>query len=218
MKKLMAILLATVMCVTCGGIDCSAARAKAFSRRTHSSSSRGSSSSSCSRSRGSSWFGPRKRSIWSSSSSSGSSCGSCASNKSDVIVVNNNNNNVAQNKSADKEKEVIIIEGGKDNSTKAVVFKGQKETNNDGILWGTLALFGGILLASVAGVIGYSAGLGEYKQDNADYENCLHSWENLKRDVFEYWTPEKYKNMTERLQKEIFNKFKVFDKECMTEE
>ena len=211
MKKLMSILLATVMCVTCGGIDCSAARAKAFSRRTHSSSSRGSSS----RSRGSSWFGPRKRSIWSSSSSSGSSCGSCASSKSDVIVVNNNNNNVVQNKSADKEKDVIIIEDSKDNSTKAVVIKEQKE---DGILWGTLALFGGILLAAIAGTIGYNAGLGEYMKDNADYENCLHKWENLKRDVFEYWTPEKYKNTTESLQKEIFNKFKVFDKECMTEE
>ncbi len=216
MKKLMAILLAAVMCVTCGGIDCSAARAKAFSRRTHNSSSRGSSS----RSRGSSWGSSRRRSIWSSSSSSsGSSCGSCSSSKSDVIVVNNNNNNnVAQNKSADKEKEVIIIEDGKDNSTKAVVIKEQKETNNDGILWGTLALFGGILLATVAGAIGYSAGLGEYKQDNAAYEDCLHKWENLKRDVFEYWAPEKYKSTTESVTKEIFNKFKFFDEECMMEQ
>ena len=129
--------------------------------------------------------------------------------------MNHNNNNVAQNKSADKEKDVIIIEDSKDNSTKAVVIKEQKE---DGILWGTLALFGGILLAAVAGAIGYSAGLGEYKQDNADYENCLHKWENLKRDVFEYWTPEKYKNTTESVTKEIFNKFKVFNEECMTEE
>ncbi len=215
MKKLMAILLAAVMCVTCGGIDCSAARAKAFSRRTHNSSSSGSSS----RSRGSSCGSSRRRSIWSSSSSSsGSSCGSCASSKSDVIVVNNNNNNVAQNKSADKEKEVIIIEDGKDNSTKDVVIKEQKETNNDGILWGTLALFGGILLATVAGAIGYSAGLGEYTKDNAAYEDCVHKWENLKRDVFEHWTPEKYKNTTESVTKEIFNKFKFFDEECMMEQ
>lgn len=218
MKKLMSILLATVMCVTCGGIDCSAARAKAFSRRTHSSSSRGSSS----RSRGSSWFGPRKRSIWSSSSSSGSSCGSRASSKSDVIVVNNNNNNVAQTKSDDKEKEVI----SKEAQAKAVVIKG-KEDKGDGhalsailifIVWPLLAIAAYGVGAFAGYNDGYDKGLGVYTQDNADYENCLHSWENLKCDVFEYWTPEKYKNMTESLQKEIFNKFKVFDKECMTEE
>lgn len=158
MKKLMSILLATVMCVTCGGMDCSAARAKAFSGRTHSkscSSSRsnnscGSScSSSCSNSRSCSSWWPFS---WSSRrSSSCSSCSSCPSNRSDIIVVNNNNNNVAQTKSDNKEKEIIFIEDGKEATPKAVIIKEKEDKSDNGVLWGTLALVGGILLAPLFG-------------------------------------------------------------------
>ena len=95
-----------------------------------------------------------------------------------------------------------------------------KEQKEDGILWGTLALFGGILLAAIAGTVAYSAGydegLGIYHQRNEDFKKCLLSWELLKNDVFKHWTPENYKNMTESVAKEIYGKFEAFDKKCMT--
>lgn len=83
--------------------------------------------------------------------------------------MNNNNNNVAQTKSDNKEKEIIFIEDGKEATPKAVIIKEKEDKSDNGVLWGTLALVGGILLAPLFGAIGYSAGIGEYKQDNVAY-------------------------------------------------
>lgn len=289
MKKLMSILLATVMCVTCGGIDCSAARAKAFSRRTHHKSSN-SSSNNVSNSSGN------------NSTQTSNDC--CKSEKPEVVVVNNSvvpdtrvykkkpevvvvnkieqerpyssfwdswssnrkpekpevvvvNNNVAQNKSASEEKPKVVAvnkDNRKHKQNRPMVIVREKDSNNSGVVLSALKYIGGILLASLASVaaycyghaagnasgynsgynvaktewykngydlgydLGYDKGLGDYKQENEDYENCLHKWENLKREVLDHLAPEKFKHLKNAVVSDIYNKFESYDEECMTEE